>query len=194
MAEQLWDQYDFTEIQVAIGAAARLQADTITQGSILQVNLPGEGGEIELQVIDVGKIDPDILGPEEMVDPATQDRAPMPGMLIDLGPLFGGEDGHSLAITFNPGESMPTPSADVLARFNQDPEVIEAYQEAFGGGEIFIMNTKFMHGQADTEVFPATQQDLEVVGMDAAAKAVELGGLKTEPSAEMDMAPPPAQP
>jgi len=80
----------------------RLQADTITEGGQLHVDLPNSDQTIALDVVAIGKIDPDILSPDRMVDPATQDTPPLPGIAVDLGPLFGGEEGHRMTLALNP--------------------------------------------------------------------------------------------
>lgn len=180
MAETIFEKYDTSELNVAIGLAARLQADTVTKGGMLHVTLPGSTETVDLKVLEIGKIDPDILRPDQMTDPATQDRSPMPGMLVDLGPLFGEteDDGvyqNTVSVTFDPdpAHKIPAASKETLERYKVGAANQEAYQEKFGGTEIFRMNLKFLHGMQPPEVLPVTATELSAVGMNAAAAELE---------------------
>ena len=95
----------------------------------------------------------------------------MPGMLVDMSPLFGGEPNNYVALTFDTRETMPAASADTLAKYNIGASDAAAYQQQFGSGDIFKMNMKFSHGGEASEILPATQAELQSVGMEAAASA-----------------------
>ncbi|MBK9586710.1 MAG: hypothetical protein KA099_05290 [Alphaproteobacteria bacterium] len=175
MAEQIADKYNPNELNAAVGLAARLQAGTITEGSFLKVTLPGTRETVDLKVLKVGKIDPDILAASEMVDPKTQDRPPMPGMLLDYSPIAGpaaAGASNTVAVTFNPTEKIPAASAGALRNLNVIPDLVDSYVTKFGSNEIPRMNLKFSYGDKLPEVLPATREEFKTIGMDAAAAAV----------------------
>ena len=175
MAEQIADKYNPIELNAAVGLAARLQAGTITEGSFLKVTLPGTRETVDLKVLKVGKIDPDILAASEMVDPKTQDRPPMPGMLLDYSPIAGpaaAGASNTVAVTFNPTEKIPAASAGALRNLNVIPDLVDSYVTKFGSNEIPRMNLKFSYGDKLPEVQPATREEFRAIGMDAAAAAV----------------------
>jgi hypothetical protein len=175
MAEQIADKYNPNELNAAVGLAARLQAGTITEGSFLKVTLPGTRETVDLKVLKVGKIDPDILAASEMVDPKTQDRPPMPGMLLDYSPIAGpaaAGASNTVAVTFNPTEKIPAASAGALRNLNVIPDLVDSYVTKFGNNEIPRMNLKFSYGDKLPEVQPATREEFKAIGMDAAAAAV----------------------
>ncbi len=175
MAEQIADKYNPNELNAAVGLAARLQAGTITEGSFLKVTLPGTRETVDLKVLKVGKIDPDILAASEMVDPKTQDRPPMPGMLLDYSPIAGpaaAGASNTVAVTFNPTEKIPAASAGALRNLNVIPDLVDSYVTKFGSNEIPRMNLKFSYGDKLPEVQPATREEFRAIGMDAAAAAV----------------------
>lgn len=167
-------KYNPTELNVAIGLAARLQAGTVTEGGNLRVTLPGTTETVDLRVLKVGKIDPDVLPASEMVDPKTQDRAPMPGMLLDMTPIAGpaaAGSSNTVAVTFDASQRIPPATAATLRGYNVNAEIIDAYATKFGNSEIPRLNMKFSYGPTP-EVLPATRQEFRAVGMDAAATAV----------------------
>ena len=175
MAEQIADKYNPIELNAAVGLAARLQEGTITEGSFLKVTLPGTRETVDLKVLKVGKIDPDILAASEMVDPKTQDRPPMPGMLLDYSPIAGpaaAGASNTVAVTFNPTEKIPAASAGALRNLNVIPDLVDSYVTKFGSNEIPRMNLKFSYGDKLPEVQPATREEFRAIGMDAAAAAV----------------------
>ncbi len=175
MAEQIADKYNPIELNAAVGLAARLQAGTITEGSFLKVTLPGTRETVDLKVLKVGKIDPDILAASDMVDPKTQDRPPMPGMLLDYSPIAGpaaAGASNTVAVTFNPTEKIPAASAGALRNLNVIPDLVDSYVTKFGNNEIPRMNLKFSYGDKLPEVQPATREEFRAIGMDAAAAAV----------------------
>jgi len=168
-------KYNPTELNVAIGLAARLQAGTVTEGGNLKVTLPGTTETVDLKVLKVGKIDPDVLPASEMVDPKTQDRPPMPGMLLDMTPIAGpaaAGSSNTVAVTFDSSQTIRSATAADLRGYNVIPQVIDAYVSKFGNGEIPRLNMKFSYGAQTPEVLPATRQEFRAVGMDAAAAAV----------------------
>lgn len=176
MAEQIADKYNPTELNIAVALAARLQARTITEGSFLKVTLPGTRESVDLKVLKVGKIDPDIPAASDMVDPKTQDRPPMPGMLLDYAPIAGpaaAGASNTVAVTFNVNDKISAAAATTTLRAsNMLPELVDSYVSRFGTGEIPRMNMKFSYGDKLPEVQPATREEFRAIGMDAAAAAV----------------------
>lgn len=173
MAEDIWDQYDYTELNVAISMAMRTQADTITEGGTLTVTLPHSEETVDLNVIGVGNIDPDIMSPDEMVDPATQDNQPIPGIVVDMGPLFGNEENNFVALMLNPEESRAPASLEALESYGSHPDQIEEYLQSAenNGGVLPVMEMKFQHGNEEPpEVNSATAADFSAVGMEAMAE------------------------
>ena len=126
MPDNIADQYDDTNLQVAISLAARMQASTIKTGDDLQVTLPGTDQTIGLRVLGMGNIDPDIVDREDMVDPETQDSPPLPGMLVDTSALYGGEPNNTVALTFKNDDKIPAASPQALDSYEVNPSISDA--------------------------------------------------------------------
>ncbi|MBK67068.1 MAG: hypothetical protein CMP22_02925 [Rickettsiales bacterium] len=181
------DRYDPDNLRVAVNLATLLNLDTLTTGGTLNVTLPGGQESVDLPIIGVGKIDPDILSADQMVDPDTQDRTPKVGVQIDLSPLYGSTgQNHAVSYTFDTNEDgsamrKPAASKETLDSFNVSDDIAKAYLDTFGelgsfeGGQKFEnigVNMTDDPSSPFSEIHPATAQELNAIGMTAAAKQV----------------------
>lgn len=167
--QSLYDRYP--DINNSIGAAARLQLSTIAPGMELNVTLP-DNNNVTLNVLSVGRYDPDLLERDEFVDPS-MDRAPLPGFVLDASPLDASGSRSFMTIMLDPNDKHTPTSYSNLVAAGVDAKLASEYSERFGGTQISQMILKVEHGGEEPTALTATASDLRSVGMSSAASQID---------------------